>query len=143
MIHYANLTRGLLCPHLPGERVHYVRIQSTWCEQKRWGDILVGVGPDMLYRLAVGEAVMVHDLSERDRVSRALWQGLAWVRFACTLAWCDKELPTLSRNGMDVTAYWASAWRALNGRERRAITYYRAHHTGGPVDLIGCREVSP
>ncbi|MBF6332449.1 hypothetical protein [Nocardia transvalensis] len=86
-VHFANLTRGLLCPHLVGYEVRYTRIQSTSCEQKRWHDVIFGAGPDLLMTMALGRLAIVHDQSERPRETRAMWQGLVFVRRACEHLW--------------------------------------------------------
>lgn len=142
MIHYVNLTRGLECPHLDTLPTppRMLRIQSTWCEQKRWADILWTVGPDLYYHLAVGEVVTVHDLSEKPRQTRATWQGLSWIRAACQLAWDGRvQLPECSRGGMDLTGYWYQRWRALPERVHTHVEYFgRYRNQPYQVLLGGC-----
>lgn len=114
-VEYANLTNGLLCAP-PDARI--TRLQSTHCEQKRWNDVIEYVGVDLLASLARGDEVIVHDRSERDRVPRAIWQGLSWVRYAAHRAWIGEEPPReLSRGSMDVTSYWAEIWGRHNAEQ--------------------------
>jgi hypothetical protein len=127
MPEYANLTNGLLCA--PSD-APLVRLPSTWCEQKAWDKVLTGLGADLYAHLARGEAITVHDQSERERQTRAQWQGLSWVRYACAVAWGLKPRREISRFGMDVTEYWADVYESLDltkrGREsQRWLEYFR------------------
>ncbi|MEU6719761.1 hypothetical protein ABZ897_50615 [Nonomuraea sp. NPDC046802] len=147
-VHYLNLTRGLLCaPHVPDPR--YLRLQSTWCEQKRWADVLWTLGPDFYQHLASGP-VTVHDVSERPRTTRACWQGLAWVRFACERLWKAPSSPAIVRNGHDMTAYFAGELARLDQRVTKFVRYFSSFHHGQPLNIRSCagepaltREISP
>lgn len=120
-VHYANLTNGLLCAPSP---VGLTRIPSTWCEQGLWDRIAYGAGPDLLTVAAKGYTVIVHDQSEKQRQTRAQWQGLSWLRYACSVAWGLPEPTELSRNGMDVAAYWREVWGGLDRADRAWIEYF-------------------
>lgn len=140
MIHYTNLSRGILCPHqdwLDGEGYpkKWVRIQSTQCEQKLWADVLKTLGPQFYMDVASGERVMVHDHSERDRESRAMWQGLSWIRFALNREWFGKETHSVVRNGCNVTPYWKRAFNNLSRPDRAQLKYY------GSFALLDLEEV--
>lgn len=134
-VHYANLTRGLLCPFTA---TRFCRIQSTHCEQKQWGRVLHGAGPDLLMHLALGIEVVVHDRSERDRPTRAQWQGLEWLRIACSLAWGSSHSPVRGRGGVAMTCYLEQMWRDLPRPDQRYVTYYGRYSRGRPVQVRGC-----
>ena len=146
-IHYFNLSNGMECVIEPGyhsdeiEEPRFSRIQSTWCEQKRWNDLLLTLPPDMYVQLALGNTVTVHDKSEKDRITRACWQGLALVRVASNLAWFGVTTPEFSRNGMNVTAYFTSVWRDLPETTQRYVRWYRKWIEGDgrmiTVDRLG------
>ncbi|GAA3832383.1 hypothetical protein GCM10022226_62010 [Sphaerisporangium flaviroseum] len=141
MIHYLNLSRGLLCaPHV--EQPRFLRLQSTWCEQKRWADVLWTLSPDFYYTLAIGQALTVHDVSERPRVTRACWQGLAWVRFACARLWGTDRGPAPGRSGMDMSPYFTRELNALDRRVCRYVTYFGQFHAGRPLDIQLCHGVA-
>lgn len=125
-VHYANLTNGVLCAP---EGSRYCRIPSTWCEQKQWGKVLYGAGPDLLAMLAVGRPVVVHDQSERRRRTRAQWQGLSWLRYATARAWGITPWREFSRGGVDVTHYWERQYDLLGDTDRRWLEYF-----GGSVN---------
>ncbi|HZO67899.1 MAG TPA: hypothetical protein VFB74_23110 [Kribbellaceae bacterium] len=142
-VEFVNLTRGLLCGR-DVESGRYLRIQSTWCEQKRWGDIVLTASPDLLFHAAQGHACVVHDRSEKDRVTRAQWQGLSWLRYACSVAWYGKAEPEFSRGGHRVDDYWLACWRALPDRTRTYLDWYRRWSVGVGVFIkpCECRELS-
>jgi len=146
-VHYANLTNGLHCPHLDLEHVpnlRIVRIQSTWCEQKRWGDVLLTAGADLLYQLARGETCVVHDVSERPRESRACWQGLSWLRYALAVAWgLPEPRETVREHEVNVTPYWRDVWAGLDDVPRTYARRFRRWHAGGAVDLRSCYGGAP
>ncbi len=140
-VHFRNLTRGLIC-ECPSWTVHQsrvVRIQSTACEQKRWDAILREVGADFYYCLAKGDAVVVHDRSERNRETRACWQGLSWIRYATHRAWRETEPPIeFSRGGMVLNPYWEEQFCQLPRSTRNLLRYYRKFDRGGLIDAQSC-----
>lgn len=127
--HYQNLTRGKLCHHFKEGRIQPVdvrtlRVQSTHCEQKQWGRILETVGADLLYALTQGTFCIVHDVSEKDRETRACWQGLSWIRYACQRAWEVEPKQEFSRGGVILNPYWEEQWKGLDRKVRHAVIYY-------------------
>lgn len=136
-VHFVNLTNGLDCtPREP----HFTRIQSTWCEQKRWSDVLATAGADLLFHLATNDTIIVHDRSERGRITRALWQGVPWVRYACARAWDHDPGRVRVRNGVDVTSYFAGAYDNLNPRVVRQVSYFAKWSTGSVAMVLPCRD---
>lgn len=122
---YCNLTNGVSCPRGPAFD-GYVRIGSTSCEQKRWGDVIRQAGVDILIRLAWGDSIILHDQSEHARMTRAQWQGLSWIRYACARSWRLTVLPEYTRGGLiEVTDYWDRCYRRLNQKDRRYLAYFR------------------
>lgn len=140
--HYRNLSRGNLCGCLaPNARP--IRIQSTACEQKLWGNVLTTLGADMLYELANGTSCIVHDRSERDRETRACWQGLSWIRYACAREWRGKAPDEFGRGGMNITGYWEEQFRLLPEATHRMLKFYGQYYKGGVVDLYSCYIPAP
>jgi len=136
-VDFLNLSNGLQCCAVT--EPHFLRIQSTWCEQKLWHDVLATVGPDFLYHLATADRLRVHDVSERQRVTRALWQGLPWVRYAATRLWGLDPEPVLSRSGMDVTHYFRESFATLPARLVKQVRYFGQYLTvDGPAEVEVC-----
>jgi hypothetical protein len=123
MIPYYNLSRGTLCG--PPKDARYCRIQSTWLEQKRWEDVLLTVPVDMYYHLSQGHKIIVHDQSEKPRLSRAQWQGLSWIRFATTIAWYEASPAEFSRSGMHVNPYWNQQYAQLSAHVRTFVGRFK------------------
>lgn len=139
--HFRNLSRGLLCPcKTSAERLRYTRIPSTWCEQKLWDRVIDGAGPELLFALANGHIGIVHDLSERSRETRACWQGLSWLRYACWRAWNNKPAPTeVSRSGLVINDYWEEQWRVLPRPVKHWLRYFGQFYTpGNTIWLRSC-----
>lgn len=142
--HYGNLSRGLTAvQHLPfGTYVAAVRIPSTWCEQHLWGRVLETLGAHFYFDLAMGREVLVHDRSEKRRETRAMWQGLSWIRYAVNRAWGLPNGLEFTRNGMFVGDYWEEEWRKLPKRTIALLRYYKDYVTdpNSSVRLYPCGE---
>lgn len=145
IINYANLTRGLLCATNVGTTPifdHYCRIQSTHCEQKLWPAVINGAGPDLLMNAAMQHICIVHDQSEKLRRTRALWQGLTFVRMTCEILWNVE--PKLRRNyhdrrgGKAMEQYFLSVIADLDRSVKRYVDYYSQFYLGGPVAMEPC-----
>lgn len=142
MRHYINLTRGLFCPHMDGcDDPYFTRIQSTACEQKLWPAVLSGVGPDLLTFLAAGGGVVVHDLSEKDRETRAMWQGLKFIKRACETFW-DLPLSEIDgRGGKPMQDYFDVEIASLPTTTKRQFRYYRQFNPT-QVNLVSCYQLT-
>ena len=116
-----------------------IRLQSTACEQHRWDAILKELGADLFYNLAIGESCIIHDKSERERETRACWQGLSWVRYACHRTWRVSEPPMeFSRGGMPLNPYWEEQYKLLSRGTRHLVRYFKKFDKGGMLDMYSC-----
>ena len=117
-VHFLNLTNGLeWLPALVDCR--FIRLQSTACEQKRWGPLLLDLDHDLLCNLAMGRRCVVHDASPSGH-PRALWQGLALVRYVCERVWFEREVvPPVMR------PYFREVYRDLPDTVLNKFKYYR------------------
>lgn len=127
---FYNLSRGSLClvdqvraGANPGDKAGFLRLPSTWCEQKLWYRILESLSTEF-YIAASGWEVVVHDRSEKARRTRAQWQGLSWVRYALNRRWHGTETVEVSRNGMVVSPYWDHIYRNMPKRTKNLLDYY-------------------
>jgi hypothetical protein len=112
--HYLNLTNGIEAIelfNLDPQDVHFIRIQSTTCEQKRWAWLLDNLDTDFLLHLAMGTECIVYDGTTRGRdgVPRALWQGLEFVKYVLEKVWFNQEYD--APKGM--SAYFAGVFNNL------------------------------
>lgn len=67
----------------------YVRIQSTWLEQKRFWPVIHDLDYAFLLAIAMGHDVMVYDTSAHKQESRAIYQGLPWIDYVLNRVWLD------------------------------------------------------
>ena len=135
MPHFVNLTNGLLAIelyHLKDYR--YIRIQSTWCEQKRWSDILWTLSDDFLMACAKGELCYVYDFSEKRKYTRAVWQGLEWIKYVLNRRWYGRTYKPEGRAGT-AGKYFDEQYRKLSKNVLNRIDYY-GKYTGNGLILI-------
>ncbi|WP_280465968.1 hypothetical protein [Nocardia brasiliensis] len=137
-MHFVNLTRGKFCPHIVGLDVHYCRIQSTSCEQKRWEDVIRDAGPDLLMAMATGKRIIVHDVSERNRETRAMWQGLAFLKRAAETVWGLEHTPIAGRGGLSMEHYFDDEIRRLDLSPRKVLKHYRQHLATSRIHVVSC-----
>ncbi len=129
---FINLSNGIeaLTRHgLQKKDCRFLRIQSTACEQKRWEDILNGLSPDFLLLAAMGENICVYDYGARKNISRAVWQGLEWIKYVLYLRWCGTEyLPEGRAKSMQ--PYFDQQYFKLSKKTKRMLDYYRKFAVG-------------
>lgn len=127
--HYVNLFGGI--EWLPaielGDRdtIKFCRIQSTALEQKRWDFVIRDLDHQLLFDLSQGLHCIIYDVSARKPESRAIYQGLVWVRFVLEYFWFHVEPARLSVRGQDATAYLYSQLHALSNEAISKVKTYR------------------
>lgn len=123
-IDFINLSSGLAWLDLPqGPRdFRLVRIQSTACEQKRWSFIIEDLSYEFLIRAARGDTCRVWDTSARKEVSRAIYQGLPWIRYASERRWLGISRPAFVK-GCNAEGYFDQCFRHLSDRAKGKLDY--------------------
>jgi len=102
---YINLTNGIQAIKEHGLKDYrFVRIQSTACEQKRWGFIIQEFDNTLLMELALGYTCIIYDYSQHGN-ARAIWQGVEWIRYALNRYWLNKIIQPKC-NGHIVSDYF-------------------------------------
>lgn len=137
--YWINLTNGLKALEdydLPTETIRYMRLPSTWCEQKRWNDILlVGLPDEFLLRAALGQSLVVFDYSSNGRCPRSLWQGIAWVQLSLQRRWLGVSCLVAGRMAMG-QAYLEAQYRKLSRRVKARLDYYKRFvPANGRIDI--------
>lgn len=121
---FVNLTNGIeAIPTIDGE-YGFIRIQSTACEQKRWDFVIQELDYSFLMALALGHEVIVYDFGARKDVPRAVYQGLALVRYVLDRRWFGIDVTPFVR-GHNVHRYFDAVYRALDGRTLKKLDYFR------------------
>lgn len=130
--HWRNLSRGLLCP-CRTPKCHVTRIQSNRCERKQWALLIHDVGPELFYAISQGHIAIVHDVSTRNRETRACWQGLSWLRYACWRTWNPDLVAPEERSprGIVLNPYWEAEFQALPRVTRHWLGYFKKYHPEG------------
>ena len=123
---YLNLTNGLdVLPLLTHQYYKVIRIQSTACEQKRWDFILSDLDHNLLFDLAIGQVCYIVDCSHTGKMTRALYQGLEWIRYALTRYWLDKPYKPLVK-GMNVEKYFSKMYEEKVSKQTfNKLKYYK------------------
>lgn len=138
IIEYANLSRGLLCAP---DDARKCRIQSTQCEQKLWTTVLMQIPDDMLWHLSQGNKVLVHDRSEKDRETRAMWQGLQLVKYFCELNWFRREPEITGRGNNSMKLYFREVYASTPRSVHKRFRYYLNHLVTDKIELTSCWNV--
>ena len=137
-IQYVNLTNGIEAIDERGLRPHevrYLRIQSSWCEQKLWADVLAAVSDDFLMNVALGHTCLVHDYSQNSLSSRALWQGMQWIEYVLTKYWYGAEYEPKGRCE-SAAGYFKQQFHSLPDRTLTRLRYFRAFVVGKRPRII-------
>jgi hypothetical protein len=158
-IEVVNLTNGLHCHHIdnaylayPVSKFRYSRIQSTQCELKQWDKVIMtSFGPDLWMHLAMGNHLVVHDMSEKPwkrdesirRETRACWQGMQFIRYVAERAWTDG--PYTSAYGRNreqlMNPQFSYMYDDLHHTTKRWVGYFGKHRnpfTNPAVQLTSC-----
>lgn len=135
-INYINLTNGIeVLPSLPNG-FRFIRIQSTFCEQKLWDRLIYDLDYDFLLNVTVGNECVIYDYGARKPVSRAVYQGVEFVKYVLHKRWLNEEyLTNCNRsNGehirKDCNSYFESCYRNLDDRTKKKLDYFKPYVVG-------------
>jgi len=101
----------------------FIRIQSTWCEQKRWDDILFTLSDDFLMCLALGYYCVVYDCTVNEDC-RAIWQGIEWIKFVLNKVWFNKDYKPTGRCKSSYK-YFCEEYKKLSKQTLKKIKYFK------------------
>lgn len=126
IIKYLNLTNGL--EYLNEiESYKLVRIQSSLCEQKCWDKLIQDLDYNFLFDIAQGNIIEVFDTSRKKKESRALYQGIEFIRYVLLRRWFDAkptEIPAVV-NGFKVTEYFETEYKKLSKDTKKKLDYVK------------------
>ncbi len=141
LIHYANLTRGLLCAP---NTAKVTRLQSTHLEQHEMNAVLMGMGPQFYHDLAKGNRIKLHDYSEKERTTRAQWMGVPWINYCLHRIWYKRwPVPVIHPRSSEarpvvVQHEFDRYYGELTDVTWRAIVYYRQYLGDREFELFAC-----
>jgi hypothetical protein len=120
---FINLTNGLAWGHLVAPD-GYVRIQSTYLEQKHFSKVIEDLDYTFLLPLVSGEECVVLDASHRSGgVSRAIYQGLPWIKYVVELRCKGLESQDIRVKGNNVAPYFKEQAARLSSRAKVKLAY--------------------
>ncbi len=139
IVDFLNLTNGIERLNYDFEgSPHFVRIQSTALEQKRFGQVIADLDYDFLLHLAAGNLCRVHDYSAKKVKTRALYQGLSWIEFYLTRYWKGYYLKECYVKKCNVANYFTEICESL-GRVPDNVVY-GGRFFGGQIRLVAAES---
>lgn len=128
--HYINLTNGIEAIPVINENYSYIRIQSTICEQKLWDRLIQDLDYDLLMNLAIGNECIIYDFGANKPISRAVYQGLEFLKYVLNKRWLNKEYKTnvvKSKNTSRINCcnkYFEECYLKLEDRTKKKLDYF-------------------
>mgnify|MGYP003593761225 CR=1 FL=1 len=131
-INYINLTNGIeALPNLKGE-IHFIRIQSTVCEQKMWDRLIQELDYDFLMNVAIGNNCLVYDYGANKPIPRAMYQGIEFIKYALYRRWFNKCYDTnirrsKTKNGQNCNKYFDECYNKMEDRTKKKLDYFKPY----------------
>lgn len=125
-INYLNLTNGL--EYLDEvEDYKLIRIQSSLCEQKCWDKLIQELDYNFLFDLAQGKLVQIYDTSRNKKESRALYQGVEFIRYVLLRRWFNIESTEIQAVVKEhtVTQYFETEYKKLSKNTKKKLDYVK------------------
>jgi len=117
----------------------FIRIQSNFCKQNKWEDILNDLDADFLFNLAIGNCCIVLDYGKGGN-SRAIYQGVEWIRYCIERIWFER-LVSVHFKKMNVTLQMEEEFRLLSDKIINKLKYYKKFLCYDEIELFGvCEE---
>lgn len=143
-VNYINLTNGIEAIPILSEGYHFIRIQSTQCEQKHWDRVIQELDYDFLINAALGNECVIYDYGARKPNARAMYQGVEFIKYVLHRRWLGQEYLTDVNRGdkehirKDCNSYFDSCYRSLEDRTKKKLDYFKPYVFG----QINIRTVS-
>ena len=146
-VFYVNLTDGLeavddlVSCGIDKNSLRFSMIQSTHFEQKNIDAAINRLGPDLLMNLALGKTCVVVDYGTDKELSRAVYQGIPFIKYALERCWFGRDPDEISivsresdadpRPASDVFRRW---YKNLDRRTKGFIRRFKVYATD-PIAL--------
>jgi hypothetical protein len=145
-INYINLTNGIeAIPQLMDYR--FIRIQSTLCEQKNWDRLIQDLDYDFLMNVAIGNECCVYDFGTKKPISRAVYQGLEFIKYILYRRWLNQEYQTdccrcknkEEHSRQNANNYFDKCYKNLNDRTKKKLDYFKPFVVG-EINIIAVTD---
>lgn len=132
---FINLTNGIeFIDNI--DDIQFIRIPSTFCEKKMWDTLIQTLDSNFLIYLALGYKCKIIDGSNSPP-SRALWQGVEFIKFCINRCWFNKPYKPICRN-MNVEKYFTEQYNKLSKSTERKLKYFRKFLLCDDIDIETC-----
>ena len=122
---YLNLTNGIeYIEQCSFENPNFIRIQSTKCEQKDWDFIIQDLDNDFILHSVLGYQIIVYDKGARKKVSRALYQGIEFIKFVFNKFYLNKTVTAIVKSH-NCTNYFEQVYKNLDKRTLKKLEYFK------------------
>lgn len=138
-VNYFNLTNGLeFLEEIKDFK--FVRIQSTLCEAKCWDKLILDLDYNFLIDLAQGNTVYVYDTSRNKKQSRAIYQGLEFIRYVLYRKWLNVQIEAYVKHNK-VTDYFEIQYNSLSVAAKKKLDYVKKFLNTNEIKLQGyCKK---
>ena len=145
-INFINLTNGIEALPALDHSTQVCRIQSSRCEANDFYGVLQDLDHNLLFHLATGAECRIYDYGSRgtrwpgeveQKIPRAIWWGLVWVRYALEEVWKIPHTDTPTLRGYNVETLFREKLGRLPKPIYKKLKYYRKF-SPSQVDLVGC-----
>jgi hypothetical protein len=94
--YFINLTNGIeQIPHIPKNKINFIRIQSTTLERKNWYKLFSDLDNNLLMWLALGMKCKIYDFGTNRKISKTIYLGLPIIEYCLNKFWMDYEAKTV------------------------------------------------
>jgi hypothetical protein len=136
-------------------RIRFLRLQSTLCEQNELNVFLRTIDSDLLINLALGHKCIVYDAHCRGHrnMSRAQWQGLAYLKYVLTRLWLLESIEYEDESTFMMLYYvlcrdfeysriqlqnFEEHFNVLDNywpKLKKHLMYFKRFHKGSPINI--------
>lgn len=124
-VRFINISNGIdylvTEPAILQDEISFIRIPSTWCEQKLWDQVIQNLDTTLLLNLALGNWCVIYDKSAHHKVSRACSQGVEFIRYALNKCWFNRE----GKVDPGQHNYFREEYKKLSKCSIRKLKYFR------------------
>lgn len=137
IVKYLNLTNGLVF-YDNRHSYKFVRIQSSLCESKAWDKLIRDLDYNFLLDLAQGKIVYVYDASSKKKMTRALYQGLAFIEYTLNRRWFNRKAKEVKAmvKGNNVSEYFEREYKSLSKDTKKKLDYVKKFLNTNKINLL-------
>lgn len=139
VINFINLTNGIQAiSDYQLTDYQFIRIQSSICESQNWERLIEQIDTNLLMHLALGDCCIIYDYSANKKVSRALYQGIAFLEFILERRWFNRNSPMIIRHMICNDTYYEDAYQKIRRNKliKKKLDYFKKFLNIGNLNII-------